>query len=264
MAKDIHAAVREVCLSFPESEEFLSHGSPNFRVRGKTFASYLVNHHGDGRVALWLNAASGVQDQCVRAEPKHFFVPPYVGTRGWLGIHLDQGLSWKRIAAVVREAYEKTAPPVLVRQIGATIAIEPPKKNLGADEIDPFQSAAVQKLLQPLRKFCLSLPEVEEDRQFGSPVWRAGKKTFAMAHRCNGPLMFAFWVGVEQQGLYRHDPRYSIPAYLGHNGWIALDASKAPSDKEVRSLALHSYRHFALKRMLAQLVEVGEQGDQDR
>ena len=52
MTKDISQAVREVCLSFPETEEFVSHGSPNFRVRkGKIFATYVVNHHGDGRIA---------------------------------------------------------------------------------------------------------------------------------------------------------------------------------------------------------------------
>ncbi len=55
-----------------------------FRVRGKTFASYVVNHHGDGRVALWLNAPRGAQAERVKREPKHFFVPPYVGPRGWL------------------------------------------------------------------------------------------------------------------------------------------------------------------------------------
>ena len=59
MEYDIHRAVRDVCLWLPEAEEFLSHGSPNFRVRGKTFVTYVVNHHGDGRVALWLNAARG-------------------------------------------------------------------------------------------------------------------------------------------------------------------------------------------------------------
>jgi hypothetical protein len=57
---DIHQAVRDVCLWLPEAEEFLSHGSPNFRVRGKTFASYVVNHHGDGRVALWLNGLASI------------------------------------------------------------------------------------------------------------------------------------------------------------------------------------------------------------
>jgi len=58
-SKDINQAVREVCLWPPEAAEVISHGSPDFRVRGKTFATYVVNHHGDGRVALWLNAPAG-------------------------------------------------------------------------------------------------------------------------------------------------------------------------------------------------------------
>jgi len=96
VAKDINDAVREVCLSFPGAEEFSAHGSPNFRVRGKTFAMYTVNHHGDGRVSLWLSSPPGAQEVHVAGEPKHFFVPPYVGPRGWLGVHLDKGLGVDR------------------------------------------------------------------------------------------------------------------------------------------------------------------------
>ena len=98
MPRDISQAVRDACLWLPEAEEFVSHGSPNFRVRGKTFATYAVNHHGDGRVALWLNAPAGAQELHVEAEPRHFFVPPYVGPRGWLGVILDRGIDWHRIA----------------------------------------------------------------------------------------------------------------------------------------------------------------------
>src|ERR1700728_3432409 len=104
MTRDISQAVRDACLGPPEAEEFVSHGSPNFRVRGKTFATYVVNHHGDGRVALWLNAAPGAQESRVRAEPAHFFVPPYVGPRGWLGVILDRGIGWNRIPAMIRES----------------------------------------------------------------------------------------------------------------------------------------------------------------
>jgi len=182
MAKDINQAVRAVCLSFPETEEYLSHGSPNFRVRkGKTFATYVVNHHGDGRVALWLNAPEGAQAHYTGVEPRHFFVPPYVGPRGWLGVKLDKGVSWKRVAQLVREAFEKVAPPALVSRIGRTIEIKPPKATLRADQIDPMQSTRAQRVLKPLRKICLSWPETSEGKQFGSPVWRAGKKVFAQA-----------------------------------------------------------------------------------
>lgn len=253
MAKDIPAAVREICLSFPESEEYVSHGSPNFRVRGKTYASFLVNHHGDGRVALWLGSPPGAQEQHVRDEPEYFFVPPYVGPRGWLGVHLDKGLDWKRVAGLVREAYEKVAPAALNKQIGKTIVIVAPKATMSAEERDPMLAPAVQKLIEPLREYCLSLPEAVEDPRFGAPSWQAGKRTFATAYRYDEALTFSFWVGVEQQGLYTGDKRYSIPPYMGHNGWIALKVGAKPNWKEIRSLALHSYRHFALKRMLAVL-----------
>jgi hypothetical protein len=268
VARSINDAVREVCLSFPEAEEVVSHGFPNFRVRGKTFASYVVNHHGDGRVALWLNAPAGSQDHYVKSEPRYFFVPAYVGPRGWLGVHLDKRLSWQRVAALVRQAYEKVAPPALADSIGATVKIKSPPTALPADEVDPLKSRQAQAILKQLKQMYLSWPEVSEDVQFGNPVWRAGKKTFAWVHadrnapagtgrsrkgRARPRLQLYFWVGVAAQGLMTADDRFEIPAYLGHQGWIALDVTDHCDWKEVRGLALASYRHFALQRMLKAL-----------
>jgi hypothetical protein len=249
--KDIDAAVREVCLWLPQAEEFDSRGSPNFRVRGgKVFAIYVINHHGDGRVALWLNSPPGAQAGYVRAEPKHFFVPPYVGPAGWLGVVLDKSVSWQRVAQLVREAYEHTAPAKLIGSIGKTIRIAPPTVKMKPERFDPMQSKRAQAVLKGMRKICLAWPETLETTQFGTPVWQAGKKTFVQAYAYRGPLCLAFWVGVERQGMMTMDKRFHIPPYLGHNGWIALDVSKACNWNEVRELALFSYRHFALKRML--------------
>lgn len=250
--KDIGQAVREICLWFPETEEVLSHGSPDFRVRGKTFATYVINHHGDGRIALWLNAPQGAQGHYVSEEPMHFFVPPYVGPRGWLGMNLDKGSSWKTVARLVREAYEKVAPVSLTASLGKTLQIQPPTTTLKPEEIDPMQSKRAQAVLKELRAICLSLPETTEDKQFGHPVWRAGRKVFAQAccYRGDQKLQLMFWVGVEQQSLLIRDQQFSIPPYMGHNGWIALDVTKNANWKEIRSLVLFSYRHFALARML--------------
>jgi predicted DNA-binding protein (MmcQ/YjbR family) len=255
VARDIHAAVREVCLWLPEAEEFVSHGSPNFRVRGKTFATYVINHHGDGRVALWLNALPGSQDLHVRAEPAHFFVPPYVGPRGWLGVVLDGGIAWKRVAALVREAYEKEAPEPLRSRIGRTPALKAPTKTLSASQIDPLQSPRAAAVLERFRKMCLKLPETREGLQFGYPGWQAGKRTFALARHDGRRLLLYFWVGVDQQGLLTTDARYQIPPYMGHNGWIALDVGANCDWEEIAALTLQSYRHFALKRMLCKLPE---------
>ncbi len=253
MATDIHQAVRDACLWLPEAEEFVSHGAPNFRVRGKTFATYAVNHHGDGRVALWLTAPPGSQDLHVRAEPAHFFVPPYVGPRGWLGVVLDRGIAWNRVVGLVREAYEKVAPPALRAHLGATPTLEAPDQKLSAGEIDPLQSPRARQVLEVFRSMCLGLPEVHEARQFGHPVWQAGKKSFALMRHDEERLWLCFWVGIDQQGLLTADSRYRIPPYMGHNGWIALDVTASADRAEVKALTLHSYRHFALKRMLMQL-----------
>ncbi len=159
MARDISQAVRDACLWLPEAEEFVSHGSPNFRVRGKTYATYVVNHHGDGRVALWLNAPAGAQELHLEAEPRHFFIPPYVGPRGWLGVILDGGIEWPRVAGLVRAAYEKVACNELRARIGKTPTIKPPAKALTLSQIDPFKSRRALAVLLKLRKICLSYPK---------------------------------------------------------------------------------------------------------
>ena len=99
--------VRELCLALPETTERLSHGRPAFFVRGKkTFVMYLDNHHDDGRLALWCAAPDGMQHALVDADPKRYFVPPYVGHRGWIGVRLDRGLDGDEVAGVIEDAYE--------------------------------------------------------------------------------------------------------------------------------------------------------------
>ena len=253
--RTISDAVRELCLSLPEAEEVRSHGLPDFRVSGRTFATYAINHHGDGRIALWLNAPAGAQAFYVENEPEHYFVPPYVGPRGWLGVQLDQGLSWNAIAKRVGEAFKKVAPPRLAGQMGATPQVEPPNAPLSLEEFDPLARPRAQEVLAELRAICLALPETAEATQFGNPVFRAGKKTFAGAHGRGGRIGLQFWVGADRQVALTMDERYRIPPYIGHNGWIELDAEDRANWEEIKALALDSYRHFALKRMLKALAE---------
>ena len=108
--------VRGICLALPETSERLSHGAPTFFVRGKrAFLMVLTNHHGDGRfVALWCAAPEGMQRMLVETDPERFFVPPYVGHRGWLGVRLDRGLDWNEIAGIAEDAYAEVAPARLL------------------------------------------------------------------------------------------------------------------------------------------------------
>jgi hypothetical protein len=109
------ARIREICLSLPEATERLSHGAPTFFVRDKrAFLMVLTNHHGDGRFAIWCAAAAGMQSMLVDADPERFFVPPYVGHRGWLGVRLDRALDWDELAGIVEDAYAEVAPAKLV------------------------------------------------------------------------------------------------------------------------------------------------------
>jgi hypothetical protein len=255
VARDIHEAVREACLWLPESEEFASHGAPNFKVRGKTFATYAVNHHGDGRVALWLNAPPGSQQAHVGLEPEFFFVPAYVGSRGWLGVVLNSSIEWRRVVTLIREAYERTAPKDLVTKLGKTPRVKPASRALTPVELDPFNSARARVVLEGVRELCRRFPETREGRQFGNPVWQAGKKTYLIARHDGGVLTLCFRVGVEAQSLLTADPRFSIPPYFGHNGWIALNVARHCDWREIAGLAEQSYRHFALKRMLASMGE---------
>ena len=107
--------VRGTCLALPEVTERLSHGAPTFFVRGKkTFVSCMDDHHGDGRLALWCAAPPGAQATLVDEEPDRFFVPAYVGHRGWLGVRLDRGLDWDELAGIVEDAFAEIAPARLV------------------------------------------------------------------------------------------------------------------------------------------------------
>jgi len=111
----ILAGIRERCLALPETSERLSHGAPTFFVRGKRpFLMVLTDHHGDGRFAIWCAAPAGIQALLVEADPKKYFVPPYVGHRGWLGVRLDVGLDWDELAGIAEDAYAEIAPRKLV------------------------------------------------------------------------------------------------------------------------------------------------------
>jgi len=112
--------VREIAMAFPEVSERLSHGAPSFFIREKkTLCNLHADHHGDGRLALWVPAPAGVQEELVRLEPDRFFRPPYVGHRGWVGVRLDVDPDWDEIAGILDDAYRLVAPKTLVKQLDA-------------------------------------------------------------------------------------------------------------------------------------------------
>lgn len=113
-AADALARARRICLAFPGAEEKEAWGEPTFRVRDRIFAMYAspANHHGAGRAALWCKAQVGVQETLVRSDPARYFVPPYVGPRGWIGLTLAL-LDDDTVSAHVLESYALIAPKKL-------------------------------------------------------------------------------------------------------------------------------------------------------
>jgi predicted DNA-binding protein (MmcQ/YjbR family) len=99
--------LRAICLALPEAVEQETWGEATFRVRGKIFV--LQSHH-EGHLSFCCKAPPGSQMVLVGADPERFFVPPYVGPKGWVGMRLDSGPDWNEVAAVVRRSYRLTAP----------------------------------------------------------------------------------------------------------------------------------------------------------
>jgi hypothetical protein len=112
------ALLRDLCLALPESSERPSHGEPTWFVGGKVFVTCADRHH-DDRVAFWCAAPAGVQAALVASAPDRFFVPPYVGHRGWLGVYVDVPVDWDEVREIVTDAYRMVAPKRLLARLDA-------------------------------------------------------------------------------------------------------------------------------------------------
>lgn len=104
--------LRKQCLALPEAHEVEAWGAPTFRVRNKLFAMYssVDSQHSGGRPAVWCKAGPGNQQLMIAAAPTRFFVPPYVGPSGWVGVYLDGAVDWGEVDELLRDAYRLVAP----------------------------------------------------------------------------------------------------------------------------------------------------------
>jgi hypothetical protein len=100
---------RRICLALPEAAEKIAWGAPTFRVRNKMFAIFADNHHNDGRIALWCKAPKWEQEHRVEEDPERYFVPPYVGVQGWIGLQLNR-FKVAEVQDLVEQAYCMVAP----------------------------------------------------------------------------------------------------------------------------------------------------------
>ena len=108
------ARLRTLCLALPEAREKITWDTPTFRVREKMFA---LCGSDETRVTAWLKAPPGAQESLVAYDPRRYFVPPYVGRAGWIGVYLNGRVPWKQVAALVEQSWRLVAPRKLVAKL---------------------------------------------------------------------------------------------------------------------------------------------------
>ena len=113
------ARLTEICLALPEATRDDSGRHAGFRVRGRTFAYYLDDHRGDeGIVGLVCKAHVGENEALIASDPERFYMPAYLGPKGWLGFRLDTDhVDWEEARELVTESYALVAPKRLAAQI---------------------------------------------------------------------------------------------------------------------------------------------------
>jgi hypothetical protein len=244
--------LRAVCAGFPGAEEKLSHGTPSFHVRGKLFATFIDDHHADGRLAVWCKAAPEEQRARVAEAPERFFVPPYVGVKGWVGVRLDRpDTDWIDLAILLERGWADIVPPS-VAKAGVKPRSPPPVRPT-------TDSARAKAAFERLSSVCLALPEAVLEREGRHATFAVGTKAFAyFLDNHHGDSTIGVCVRTPRaraETLARKEPkRFYVPAYIGSRGWLGLRVDAARVDwRDVADRVAESYRSVAPKRLLRSL-----------
>ncbi len=105
----------DICLALPEArrEDKASHAA--FLVGKKTFAYYLNDHHGDNIISVSCKVLPGENQFLVQSDPGRFYLPAYIGSRGWIALRMDLAtLNWSEVKELIRGSYLQMAPKRLV------------------------------------------------------------------------------------------------------------------------------------------------------
>ena len=108
----IGAKLRAICLALPEAREEAMKRGPSYRVQDKIFA---LERPWSDRVGLWCKVPEGTREIIIGSDPARFFIPPYFGAKGWIGVGLDEAADWAEVEAFVRRSYRLIAPKRLAK-----------------------------------------------------------------------------------------------------------------------------------------------------
>ena len=111
-------------------------------------------------------------------------------------------------------------------------------------------------VLTKMREICLSLPDTKETLTWGQPHFRVGEKIFSGCGEERGKAVIGFKLEMEHAEEVIKDPRFRRAPYVGHKGWVSMDASAVRDWAEVRPYILESYRLIAPKKSWAKLQGV--------
>ncbi len=112
--------VTDLCGALPATDCTVKGDHVVFRVRGKVFAYFLDDHHGDGIVSVCVKSELGENLDRVRFDADRYYLPAYIGARGWFGMRLDRGrVDWREVASMLERSFRLTAPPMVLRKLAA-------------------------------------------------------------------------------------------------------------------------------------------------
>jgi hypothetical protein len=108
--------LRAICLSLPEAHEEEMKRGPSYRVDDRIFA---VERPWNEWVGLWCKVPRETRELILGANPSRFFIPPYFGAKGWIGVGLDEAADWREVEAFVHRSYSLVAPKRLAKLMGS-------------------------------------------------------------------------------------------------------------------------------------------------
>jgi len=112
----------DICLALPEALRALRGDHADFRVRQRVFAYFLNSHHGDGIVSVCVKSSLGEGVDRAARFPERYYLPAYIGARGWFGLRLDRGaIDWREVSNIVDLSYFLAAPKTLARAVEARL-----------------------------------------------------------------------------------------------------------------------------------------------
>lgn len=110
--------ITRLCESLPDTARATHGDHADFRVRSRVFAYFLANHHDDGIVSVCCKSELGENVDRARSFPARFYLPAYIGARGWFGLRLDQGpIDWAEVGNLIELSYCLVAPRKLAQRV---------------------------------------------------------------------------------------------------------------------------------------------------